>query len=109
RHHSGTSAVFGTVELRVGERTVPSPRTTVEAPVLHRLLALAVEEGVQSVSLEASSHALSLHRVDGIVADVAGFTNLQRDHLDFHGTMERYLADKAVLFTPAHARHAVVC
>ncbi|MEE6297068.1 UDP-N-acetylmuramoyl-L-alanyl-D-glutamate--2,6-diaminopimelate ligase [Georgenia wangjunii] len=109
RHHEGTSAVLGTVELRVGTRTVPSPRTTVEAPVLHRLLALAVEEGVAAASLEASSHALALHRVDGIVADVAGFTNLQRDHLDFHGTMEAYLADKAVLFTPEHARHAVVC
>ncbi|MFC4556369.1 UDP-N-acetylmuramoyl-L-alanyl-D-glutamate--2,6-diaminopimelate ligase [Georgenia faecalis] len=109
RRATAATAVLGTVELRVGETTVPSPRTTVEAPVLHRLLALGLERGVGAASIEVSSHALALHRVDGLVVDVAGFTNLQRDHLDYHGTMERYLADKAILFTPEHARRAVVC
>ena len=101
--------VAGTVELRVGERSVESPRTTVEAPVLQRMMALAVEEGVGAASLEASSHAIVLHRLDGFAVDVAGFTNLQRDHLDFHKTMEGYLEAKAQLFTPEHARRGVVC
>ena len=106
--HAST-AVLGTVELRIGDVTVESPRTTVEAPVLHRLLALAVERGVGAVSLEVSSHALALHRVDGLTVDVAGFTNLTRDHLDFHGDMAGYYRDKARLFTPDHARRGVVC
>ncbi|ETJ43594.1 UDP-N-acetylmuramoyl-L-alanyl-D-glutamate-2, 6-diaminopimelate ligase, partial [human gut metagenome] len=71
----------GTVELSVGTQSVESPRTTVEAPVLQRMMALAVEEGVKAASLEASSHAIVLHRLGGTVVDVAGFTNLQRDHL----------------------------
>lgn len=106
--HAAT-AQFGTVELRIGEETVESPRTTVEAPVLHRLLALAVERGVGAVAMEVSSHALALHRVDGLRVDVAGFTNLTRDHLDFHGDMAGYFADKARLFTPEHARRGVAC
>ena len=107
--HVGACMVAGTVELRVGERSVESPRTTVEAPVLQRMMALAVEEGVGAASLEASSHAIVLHRLDGFAVDVAGFTNLQRDHLDFHKTMEGYLEAKAQLFTPEHARRGVVC
>ena len=107
--HVGGCMVAGTVELRVGERSVESPRTTVEAPVLQRMMALAVEDRVGAASLEASSHAIVLHRLDGLVVDVAGFTNLQRDHLDFHKTMEGYLEAKAQLFTPEHARRGVVC
>ena len=107
--HVGACMVAGTVELRVGERSVESPRTTVEAPVLQRMMALAVEDGVGAASLEASSHAIVLHRLDGVVFDVAGFTNLQRDHLDFHKTMEGYLEAKAQLFPPEHARRGVVC
>lgn len=107
--HLGGCVVAGTVELRVGELSVESPRTTVEAPVLARMMARAVEDGVGAASLEASSHAIVLHRLDGMVLDVVGFTNLQRDHLDFHKTMEGYLEAKARLFTPEHARRAVVC
>ena len=107
--HVGGCMVAGTVELRVGERSVESPRTTVEAPVLQRMMALAVEDRVGAASLEASSHAIVLHRLDGVVFDVAGFTNLQRDHLDFHKTMQGYLDAKARLFTPEHARRGVVC
>lgn len=107
--HDRHAMVLGTVELRIGDQTVPSPRTTVEPPVLQRTLARGVEDGARTASIEVSSHALALHRVDGLVVDVAGFTNLQRDHLDFHHTMEQYLADKARLFTSSHAREAVVC
>ena len=59
--------------------------------------------------MEVSSHALALHRVDGVVFDVAGFTNLSQDHLDFHGDEEDYFAAKASLFTPERAERAVVC
>ncbi|MBU4214726.1 MAG: UDP-N-acetylmuramoyl-L-alanyl-D-glutamate--2,6-diaminopimelate ligase [Actinobacteria bacterium] len=102
------TAVLGTVELRIGDDAIESPRTTVEAPVLQAICALAVERGARSLVTEVSSHALALGRVHGLRFDVAGFTNLQRDHLDFHGDMEHYFADKARLFAPDRARRAVV-
>ncbi len=102
------TALLGTVELRIGERAIESPRTTVEAPALHALLRLAREEGAGAVTMEVSSHALALGRVHGMTFDVVGFTNLQRDHLDFHGDMEGYFADKARLFAPGQAARGVV-
>ncbi|WP_220458028.1 MULTISPECIES: UDP-N-acetylmuramoyl-L-alanyl-D-glutamate--2,6-diaminopimelate ligase [unclassified Actinotalea] len=109
RRAHATTAVVGTVELRVGAEAIESPRTTVEAPVLHGLFALMRERGATAVAMEVSSHALALERVGGLEVDVAVFTNLQRDHLDFHGDMEGYFRDKARLFAPGHARRAVVC
>ncbi|WP_250447313.1 UDP-N-acetylmuramoyl-L-alanyl-D-glutamate--2,6-diaminopimelate ligase [Actinotalea sp. C106] len=103
------TAVIGTVELRVGDQSIESPRTTVESPVLHGLFALMRERGTTACSMEVSSHALALHRTAGLVFDVVGFTNLQRDHLDFHGDMEGYFRDKARLFAPEQARRGVVC
>ncbi|GEN79240.1 UDP-N-acetylmuramoyl-L-alanyl-D-glutamate--2,6-diaminopimelate ligase [Actinotalea fermentans] len=108
RRHPLTGVV-GTVELRVGEESIESPRTTVEAPVLHGLFALMRERGATACAMEVSSHALALERVGGVQFDVAAFTNLQRDHLDFHGDMEGYFRDKARLFAPERARRAVVC
>ncbi|WP_448629640.1 Mur ligase family protein [Cellulomonas soli] len=102
------TAVLGTVELRIGEEAIESPRTTVEAPVLQGILALALERGATAVSTEVSSHALALGRVHGLQFDVVAFTNLQRDHLDFHGDMEGYFRDKSRLFAPAQARRGVV-
>jgi UDP-N-acetylmuramoyl-L-alanyl-D-glutamate--2,6-diaminopimelate ligase len=67
------------------------------------------ERGCVACAMEVSSHALALHRVDGIVFDVAGFTNLSQDHLDFHADEEDYFAAKASLFTPQRSRRAVVC
>ncbi len=107
--HFGTSALAGTVLLGVGDELYPSPRTTVESPVLQRLLATAVERGASAAVVETSSHAIALNRVDQVAYDVVGFTNLQHDHLDFHHTMEEYLETKASIFTPERARHAVVC
>lgn len=103
------SALVGTVCTRIAGEELPSARTTPEAPDLHALLALAVERGARAAALEVSSHAVALHRVDGLVLDVAAFTNLSQDHLDFHPTMEDYFAAKAALFTPQRARAAVVC
>lgn len=108
RARFGTTAMLGTVELRVGDEAIESPRTTVEAPVLHAVLALARERGAGAATVEASSHALALQRTAGVEFDVVGFTNLQRDHLDFHGDMDTYLADKARLFAAGSARRGVV-
>ncbi|MBC3763911.1 UDP-N-acetylmuramoyl-L-alanyl-D-glutamate--2,6-diaminopimelate ligase [Quadrisphaera sp. RL12-1S] len=103
------TALVGTVCTRIAGEELPSARTTPEAPDLHALLALAVERGARAAALEVSSHAVVLHRVDGLVLDVAAFTNLSQDHLDFHPTMEDYFSAKAALFTPERARAAVVC
>jgi len=103
------TALVGTVCTRIAGEELPSARTTPEAPDLHALLALAVERGARAAALEVSSHAVVLHRVDGLVLDVAAFTNLSQDHLDFHPTMEAYFEAKAELFTPGRARRAVVC
>ncbi|RHA42007.1 UDP-N-acetylmuramoyl-L-alanyl-D-glutamate--2,6-diaminopimelate ligase [Cellulomonas rhizosphaerae] len=102
------TAVMGTVELRIGDEGIESPRTTVEAPVLQAILALALERGAGAVAMEVSSHALALGRVSGLELDVVAFTNLQRDHLDFHGDMDGYFRDKARLFAPGQGRRGVV-
>jgi UDP-N-acetylmuramoyl-L-alanyl-D-glutamate--2,6-diaminopimelate ligase len=93
--------------------TLSGARTTPEAPELQLELARAYEAGVQAgqpaaVALEVSSHALVQHRVDGYRHDVAVFTNLSQDHLDYHKTMEAYFAAKASLFTPERAACGVV-
>ena len=88
--------------------TLTGERTTPEAIDLHARLADCVARGAEAVVMEVSSHALVLGRVDGIVFDAAVFTNLGRDHLDFHGTEEAYFAAKASLFSPARARTGIV-
>ncbi len=103
-----STGLFGTVATRIGDEALPSARTTPEAPDLHALLAVMKERGVDAVAMEVSSHALDMHRVDGVVYDAALFTNLSQDHLDFHFTMEAYFQAKAVLFTPGHAKAGVV-
>ena len=103
------TGLIGTIEIRVGDERVLSTGTTPEAPDLHALLAVMLEHGVEACSMEVSSHALAQHRVDGLVLDVAGFTNLSQDHLDYHRTMEAYFAAKSELFTPQHCRQGVIC
>ncbi len=104
-----TTGLIGTVETRIGDERIKSVRTTPEATVLHALLAVMAERGVDSCVMEVSSHALSQHRVDGVVYDVALFTNLSQDHLDFHPTMRDYFEAKASLFTPERSRRGIVC
>ena len=91
-------ALVGTVEYRIGEETFPAPRTTPEALELNQIFSKAVLVGCTEAVLEVSSHALDQQRVYGIPFDVAIFTNLTRDHLDYHGTMESYFESKTVLF-----------
>jgi len=88
--------------------TLGGPRTTPESPDLQRLLASARDAHRSAVAIEVTSHALAQNRLDGYRHDVAVFTNLSQDHLDYHGTIESYFASKAKLFTPEHARRAVV-
>jgi UDP-N-acetylmuramoyl-L-alanyl-D-glutamate--2,6-diaminopimelate ligase len=103
-----TPGLIGTIEILAGGEPIPSLLTTPESTDVHALLALMRERGLDAVSMEVSSHAVSFHRVDGVIFDVAGFTNLTQDHLDLHGTMEDYFQTKASLFTSAHAASAVV-
>ncbi len=102
------AAVVGTVGTRVDGHDLKTALTTPEAPDLHGLFAMMRERSVQACALEVSSHALVLGRVDGVVFDVAVFTNLGRDHLDFHADEEEYFAAKAALFTPERCRLGLV-
>lgn len=104
-----TAGLIGTVGVRIADSDVPTSvvsgvLTTPEAPALQGLLAVMMERGVDTVAMEVSSHALELGRVDGIRFAVGGFTNLSRDHLDFHPTMEAYFEAKARLFDPDSRR-----
>jgi UDP-N-acetylmuramoyl-L-alanyl-D-glutamate--2,6-diaminopimelate ligase len=106
------AGLIGTVGVRIDGRDQPSALTTPEAPELQALLASMLEQGVDTVVMEVSSHALTLGRVDGVNFAVGGFTNLSRDHLDFHPTMEDYFDAKARLFdpkSPTHASVSMVC
>lgn len=105
--------LLGAVLAEAGTRcgvigTLSGARTTPEAPELQAQLAGFVAEGAGAVAMEVSSHALDLHRVDGITFAVAAFTNLSQDHLDHHGTMAAYFQAKARLFEPGRCRRAVL-
>src|SRR6185312_4403874 len=106
------AGLIGTVGIRIDGRDQSSALTTPEAPDLQALLAVMVEQGVDTVVMEVSSHALTLGRVDGVHFGLGGFTNLSRDHLDFHPTMQDYFDAKARLFdpeSPTHASISVIC
>ena len=103
-----TPGVIGTTGALIDGRPEPLERTTPEAPDLHRLLARMRAAGVDTVAIEVSSHALAQGRLGGAICDVALFTNLSQDHLDYHGSMQDYFAAKARLFTPDLARHGVI-
>ncbi len=103
------TGVIGTVGTRIGDEVIPTSRTTPEATDVHALLAVMHERGVNAVSMEVSSHALRLGRVDGVTFAAVGFTNLTEDHLDFHDGMDDYFDAKATLFSSTRARHAAIC
>jgi UDP-N-acetylmuramoyl-L-alanyl-D-glutamate--2,6-diaminopimelate ligase len=91
--------LIGTIHNRIGEEIIPVKHTTPEAPELQRLFKLFRDKGADYAVMEVSSHALDLYRVDNTEFDIAVFTNLTQDHLDYHETMERYLAAKSKLFS----------
>src|SRR3954465_5916431 len=90
--------LIGTVRYEIGERILPATRTTPESLDLQELLSQITNAGCKAAAMEVSSHAVAQGRIRGLEWDVAVFTNLTQDHLDFHGTMENYYAAKAKLF-----------
>jgi UDP-N-acetylmuramoyl-L-alanyl-D-glutamate--2,6-diaminopimelate ligase len=106
-----TTALVGTIEYRLGPKILPAANTTPESLDLHRLFAELDQIGGTHATMEISSHALALGRVYGIEFHTAVFTNLTRDHLDFHHTMEDYFAAKRLLFSGSGGpppRYAVI-
>jgi len=100
--------LIGTIHNLIGDRTLPVERTTPESSDLQQLLHQMVDEGVQRVAMEVSSHALALNRVEGCGFRAAVFTNLTQDHLDFHHDMSNYFQAKASLFFRLDSRAACV-
>jgi len=96
--------LLGTVRYEIADRVLPAVRTTPESLEVYDLLAQMVNAGCKAAAMEVSSHALTQERVRGLEWDVAVFTNLTQDHLDFHGTMESYFEAKAKLFTELPAQ-----
>ncbi|WP_425841055.1 Mur ligase family protein [Microbacterium sp. PA5] len=103
------TGLSSTAERHIADQVIPSRLTTPEASEMHALLALMRERGVEAAMVEVSAQALSRHRVDGLVFDVAGFTNLTHDHLDDYGDMATYLEAKLALFRPDRSRRGAVC
>ena len=105
------AASLGTLGLSAPGVERPGSLTTPDPAALHRTLAELAGHGVQCLALEASSHGLDQYRLDGVAIEAAAFTNLTRDHLDYHGTMEHYLAAKLRLFSEivAPGGGAVIC
>ena len=91
--------LIGTIRNLIGDRIIPTDRTTPESVELQRVFRLMRDEGVQLIVMEVSSHALDQDRVHGIEYLIGGFTNLTQDHLDYHKTFENYLAAKKIMFT----------
>ncbi|MEV4244379.1 UDP-N-acetylmuramoyl-L-alanyl-D-glutamate--2,6-diaminopimelate ligase [Streptosporangium canum] len=102
------AGLIGGVEIHAGELRFTPKLTTPEASDLQGLFALMREHGVTAAAMEVSSHALALGRVDAVFYDVALFTNLSQDHLDFHKDLDDYFATKVRLFTPEMSRAGVV-
>ncbi|MCX6122286.1 MAG: UDP-N-acetylmuramoyl-L-alanyl-D-glutamate--2,6-diaminopimelate ligase [Ignavibacteriales bacterium] len=102
------AGLVGTIEYTIGEQIIPATHTTPESLELNELFASMVENNCTAVSMEVSSHALDQSRVYGLDFDVAVFTNLTQDHLDYHVTMENYFEAKKILFTRLKPSHCAV-
>ncbi|HEY7137172.1 MAG TPA: UDP-N-acetylmuramoyl-L-alanyl-D-glutamate--2,6-diaminopimelate ligase [Acidimicrobiia bacterium] len=102
------TGVVGTIGARIAGTPVEIERTTPEASDLQELLGRMRDDGVGTVAMEVSSHALAQHRVDGTWFRAACFTNLSQDHLDFHGDLDAYFEAKAALFDPARTAAAAL-
>ena len=100
--------LIGTVETRIGSEVLASKRTTPEATDLQALAAVMKERHMRHLVIEASSHAMTMHRLEGAHFAIAAFTNLTQDHLDFHGDMESYFLAKASLFNFSYADLACI-
>ena len=94
-----SSGLLGTVRYEIGDRVIPAARTTPESIEVQQMMSQMLKAGCEACVMEVSSHALEQKRVLGVDFDVGIFTNLTRDHLDYHGTMENYFAAKKKLFS----------
>ncbi|MCC4249135.1 Mur ligase family protein [Microbacterium testaceum] len=103
------TGLSSTAERHIAGEVIVSRLTTPEASEFHALLALMRERGVEAVAVEVSAQALTRHRVDGLLFDVAGFTNLTHDHLDDYADMREYFEAKLPLFRSDRSRRGVVC
>jgi UDP-N-acetylmuramoyl-L-alanyl-D-glutamate--2,6-diaminopimelate ligase len=103
------TGLIGTIGISYGDHSIAATHTTPESDELQRLLACMKEEGVRNVAMEVSSHALDQGRVLGTHFQVAGFTNLTQDHLDYHGTMANYFMAKSRLFAYGQTELGLVC
>ena len=104
RSSGRTTALIGTIEYRLAARRLPAVNTTPESLDLFQMFHELEQAGGTHATLEASSHALDLGRIHAMQFHTAGFTNLTRDHLDYHHTMDAYFAAKRVLFRPENVR-----
>jgi len=105
---SGDAGLIGTIGYGPLAALKPANMTTPDPLSLQGMLAECIEQGVERLTMEVSSHALDQGRCDDVAFDAAVFTNLSRDHLDYHGTMEAYAAAKRRLFIDCHPRFAIV-
>ena len=103
-----TCGLIGTNAVEYAGNKLPSTLTTPDPIDLHKIFADMVSAGVEYAVMEVSAHALALKKVEGIVFEVAAFTNFSRDHLDFFGDMGSYAEAKKLFFTPEHARTAII-
>lgn len=103
------TGLTSTAERHIAGEVIVSRLTTPESTEMHALIARMREQKVTDIAIEVSAQALTQRRVDGLVFDVAGFTNLSHDHLDDYGNMENYLEAKLRLFTPQHSKRGVIC
>ena len=101
-------AVIGTIKYIIGDKVEPAPNTTPDALILNRLFDEIVNSGIKTVIMEVSSHSIALGRINGMEFDTVAFTNLSREHLDFHGNMENYFAVKSKLFKEFVSQRKIV-
>jgi UDP-N-acetylmuramoyl-L-alanyl-D-glutamate--2,6-diaminopimelate ligase len=105
---SGDAGIIGTIGYGPLASLKPANMTTPDPISLQAMLSESIDQGVEKLAMEVSSHALDQGRCDDVAFDAAAFTNLSRDHLDYHGTMEAYAAAKRRLFFDCHPRFAVI-
>ncbi len=103
------SGLIGTIETKIAGQSIPALFTTPEAPSLQKWLADMADDGVDTAVMEVSSHGIDQHRIDGTWFELAVFTNLTAEHLDYHGTIEQYYATKAQLFESGRTKQALIC
>lgn len=103
------TGLTSTAERHIAGEVIVSRLTTPESTEMHSLIARMREASVSAIAIEVSAQALTQRRVDGLVFDVAGFTNLSHDHLDDYGDMQTYFEAKAQLLEPTHSKRGVVC